>query len=78
MYAADCEHVGLVEVRDRFVVLTLSILNHESTRRVVGVHRQDAATPVSPRVADQPIEAVLPARGFAEDRVAQAENVSLV
>jgi hypothetical protein len=77
MYAADGEHVGLVEVRDRLVVLTLSILDHELTRRVVGVHRQ-ATSPISSRVADQPIEAVLAARGFAEDRVAQIDNVSLV
>jgi hypothetical protein len=52
MYAADREHVRLVEVRNRLVVLTLSILDHEPTRRVVGVHRQGATPPISSRVAD--------------------------
>lgn len=77
MHAADGEYVRLVEVRDRLVMLTLSVLDHEPMRRVVGVHRQ-ATSPISSRVADQPIEAVLAARGFAEDRVAQIDNVSLV
>lgn len=78
MHAADREHVRLVEVRDRLVMLTLSVLDHEPMRRVVGVHRQGATPPISSSVADQPIEAVLGARALAEDRVAQVENVSLV
>jgi len=43
MYAADREDPGLIEVRERLVVLTLSILDHEPTGRVVGVYRQSAA-----------------------------------
>jgi hypothetical protein len=78
MHAADREHVRLVEVRDRLVVLALSILDHEPTRRVVGVYRQGAASSISSGVADEPIKAVLSASAFAEDGVAQVENVSLV
>ncbi len=78
MYAADCEHVGLVEVRDRLVVLTLSILDHELTRRVVGVHRQGAPATIPPRIAGKPTEAMLTARRLPEDRVAQIDHVSLV
>lgn len=78
MHAADREHVRLVEVRDRLVVLTLSILHYEATPRIVGVYRQGATPPVSSRVADQPIKAVLAARAFAENPVAQIDNVSLV
>lgn len=78
MYAADREHVRLVEVGNGLIALTLSILDHEPMRRVVGVHRQGAAPPISLRVADEPIEAVLAARAFAENRVAQIDNVSLV
>ena len=52
MCAADREHVRLVEVRNRLAVLTLSILDHEPTRSVIGVHRQGAAPPISSRVAD--------------------------
>jgi hypothetical protein len=78
MYAADREHVRLIEVGNGLVVLTLSILDHEPTCRVVGVHWQGAASPISSGVADEPIEAVLPTRGLAEDRVAQIDNVSLV
>jgi hypothetical protein len=78
MYAADREHVRLVEVRDRLVVLTLPVLDHEPACHVEGVYRQGPAPSISSGVADEPIKAVLTARGFADDRVAQVEDVSLV
>ncbi len=78
MYAADSEPVGLVEVSDGLVVLTLLVLDHEPVYRVVGIDRQGALATIAPRIAREPIKAVLTTRGLPEDRVAQIDHVSLV
>ena len=78
MHSADRQHAGLVEVGNGLVVLTLSILDHESMACVVGIHRKGAPRAIAARVADQPIEAVLTACRLLEDRVAQINRVSLI
>ncbi len=70
MHAADGELAGLIEVRDRFVVLALLILDHESMPRVVSIHGEPACPTATTRVADQPIKKVLAAGGLSENRIA--------
>jgi hypothetical protein len=55
---------------DGLIVLALSILDHQSMPRVVGVHRKGARPTVASGVTDQPIEAVLAAWALSEDRIA--------
>jgi hypothetical protein len=76
--SADRANVRLVEVGDGLVVLALSILDHEPAAGIVGVHRQAAALTVASRVADKPVEAMLPLSALAENLVAQLDNVCLV
>jgi hypothetical protein len=78
MNTADGQHVRLVEVGDRFVVLALSVLDHKPVRCVVCIHRKGAPSAVAAWIAHQPIKAVLTTRGLTEDRVAKIDNVSLV
>jgi hypothetical protein len=70
MYAADREPVGLVKVSDRFVVLTLSILDHEPVSDVIGVDRQGTPATITPRIAPEPIKTVLAPCGLPENRIA--------
>jgi hypothetical protein len=42
----------------------------EPTRGVIRIHWHGTTPTIASHVADEPIEAVLPTRGFAEDRVA--------
>lgn len=76
--AAHRDAVGLVEVGDGLVVLALPVLNHEPDRRVVGVDRQAYDPAARARVADEPVEAVLAQRRFADDLVAQVDDIRLV
>ncbi|MGW5367321.1 hypothetical protein ACWER6_03170 [Streptomyces sp. NPDC004009] len=75
---ADGEPVRLVEVRHRLVVLDLPVLDHQLVTGPIRVDRQpDPPAPAS-GVAEQPVEPVLRQGRFAENPIAQVDDVRLV
>lgn len=76
--SADGANVRLVEVGDGLVVLALSGLDDEPVAGIVRVHWQAAAPTVASGVADEPVKTMLPLSAFAENAVAQIDDVCLV
>lgn len=58
--SGDREAVGLVEVRNRFVVLPFPVLDDQPLAGPVSVDREGPTTTVLARVAAQPFKAMLP------------------
>lgn len=67
MDPADGEAVRLVEVRDRFSVLAFVVFDHQVVVGPVRVDRELGTAPRGVRVAQEPVESVLPQSRSAED-----------
>jgi hypothetical protein len=79
MDAADGQHVGLVEMRRRPVVLALPKLHNDPETRVEGVDWKPHGSPTSaPCVPEQPGEPMLTETAFTKYLVAQVQHVRLV
>ena len=75
---AHRHNLWLVEVRDRLVVLTLSILHDQGVVRIERVDGKSSPPRVRSGVADEPLKRVLPLRLLVEDLVTEVDHVRLV
>lgn len=64
-----------VEVWHRLVVLDLVILHGEAVAGPVRIHGQSRLAPFGVRVAEQPVESILPQASLAEDSAARLQHV---
>ena len=69
--AAHGQHIWLAEMRVRFGMLELLVLDDESVMRIEGIDRKSPLAPVLAGVADQPLERVL-RFGFLAEQLVRA------
>jgi hypothetical protein len=75
MDAADGEPLGLVEERNRLIVLSLAVFDHQVTAGVVRINRQAPAQTLRVRIPEEPVEGVLPKSSLAKNLVAEIQDI---
>ena len=69
--SAHRDAIGLVEMRDRTVVLQLPVLHHDVRRGPIAIDWEPDAPPTLARVTEQPLKAILALADLTQGLVAQ-------